>query len=88
MTSTSCDCLFLYNVSFIVFLNCKLLWIKASAKLINVKQFQVRGECSLKHRHSLSGHEVKGFLTPAKQINPFLCAVMKVFDLNGAYKSC
>ncbi len=37
ITSTSCDCLPLYNVSLIVFLNCKSLWIKASAKLINVK---------------------------------------------------
>ncbi len=36
MTSTSCDCLPLYNVSLIVFLNCKSLWIKASAKWINV----------------------------------------------------
>ncbi len=35
-TSASCDCLPLYNVSLIVFLNCKSLWIKASAKLINV----------------------------------------------------
>ncbi len=36
MTSTPCDCLPLYNVSLIVFLNCKSLWIKASAKWINV----------------------------------------------------
>ncbi len=36
MTSTSCYCLPLYNVSLIVFLNCKSLWIKASAKWINV----------------------------------------------------
>ncbi len=32
ITSTFCVCLPLYNVSLIVFLNCKLLWIKASAK--------------------------------------------------------
>ncbi len=36
ITSTSCDRLPLYNVSLIVFLNCKSLWIKASAKWINV----------------------------------------------------
>ncbi len=36
ITSTSCVCLPLYNVSLIVFLNCKSLWIKASAKWINV----------------------------------------------------
>ncbi len=36
ITSTPCDCLPLYNVLLIVFLNCKSLWIKASAKLINV----------------------------------------------------
>ncbi len=34
ITSTSCDCLPLYNVSLIVFLNCKSLWIKASTKWI------------------------------------------------------
>ncbi len=48
ITSTSCVCVPLYNVLLIVFLNCKSLWIKASAKLINVKQevsnsFQVDG---------------------------------------------
>ncbi len=32
ITSTSCVCLPLYNVSLIVFLNYKLLWIKESAK--------------------------------------------------------
>ncbi len=36
ITSTSCDCLPLYNVSLIVFPNCKSLWIKVSAKGINV----------------------------------------------------
>ncbi len=36
ITSTSCVCLPFYNVSLIVFLNCKSLWIKASAKWINV----------------------------------------------------
>ncbi len=36
ITSTSCVSLPLYNVSLIVFLNCKSLWIKASAKWINV----------------------------------------------------
>ncbi len=36
ITSTSCDCSPLYNVSLIAFLNCKSLWIKVSAKLINV----------------------------------------------------
>ncbi len=36
ITSSSCVCLPLYNISLIVFLNCKPLWIKASAKLINV----------------------------------------------------
>ncbi len=36
ITSTPCDCLPPYNVSLIVFLNCKSLWIKVSAKLINV----------------------------------------------------
>ncbi len=37
MTSTSCVSVSLYNESLIVFLNCKSLWIKASAKLINIK---------------------------------------------------
>ncbi len=36
ITSTSFVCLPLYIVSVIVFLNCKSLWIKASAKWINV----------------------------------------------------
>ncbi len=36
MTSTSCDFLPLYNVLLIVFLNCKSLWIKVSAKWIHV----------------------------------------------------
>ncbi len=36
ITSTSYFCLPLYNVSLIVFLNCKSLWIKAAAKWINV----------------------------------------------------
>ncbi len=36
ITSTSYVCLPLYNVMLIVFLNCKSLWIKASAKWINV----------------------------------------------------
>ncbi len=36
ITSTSCDSLPLYNVSLIVFLNSKSLWIKASAKWINI----------------------------------------------------
>ncbi len=36
ITSTSCDCVPLYNALLIVFLNCKSLWIKTSAKLINV----------------------------------------------------
>ncbi len=36
ITSTSCVRLPLYNVSLIVFLNCKSLWIKASAKLIHL----------------------------------------------------
>ncbi len=36
VTSTPCDWMPLYNVSLIVFLNCKSLWIKASAKWINV----------------------------------------------------
>ncbi len=36
ITSISCVCLPLFNVSLIVFLNCKLLWIKVSAKLMNV----------------------------------------------------
>ncbi len=44
ITSTSCVCLPLYNVSLIVFLNCKSLWIKASAKWINVN---VTGRCFL-----------------------------------------
>ncbi len=35
ITSTSCVCLPLYKVLLIVFLNCKSLWIKASAKWIN-----------------------------------------------------
>ncbi len=39
ITSTSCVCLPLYNVSLIVFLNCKLLWIKVSAKWSNVIVF-------------------------------------------------
>ncbi len=37
ITRTSCDCLPLYNALLIVFLNCKSLWIKVSAKWINVK---------------------------------------------------
>ncbi len=36
ITSTSRVCLPFYNVSLIVFLNCKSLWIKASAKWINI----------------------------------------------------
>ncbi len=36
ITSTSCDSLPLYNVSLIRFLNCKSLWIKASAKWIHI----------------------------------------------------
>ncbi len=36
ITSTSCVCFPLYNVSLIVFLNCKSLWIKASAKWIHL----------------------------------------------------
>ncbi len=36
ITSTSCLCLPLYNDSLIVFLNCKSLWIKVSAKWVNV----------------------------------------------------
>ncbi len=36
ITSTSCVYLPLYNETLIVFLNCKSLWIKASAKWINV----------------------------------------------------
>ncbi len=36
ITSTSCDCSPLYNVLLIAFLNCKSLWIKVSAKWINV----------------------------------------------------
>ncbi len=35
ITSTSCVCLPLYNISLIVFLNCKSVWIKVSAKWIN-----------------------------------------------------
>jgi len=34
----------------------------------------------------LSGHEVKRLLSPAKQINLFLCTVMKEYGLK-AYKS-
>ncbi len=41
ITSTSCDCLPVYNVLLIVFLNCKSLWIKASAKLINVNNVKI-----------------------------------------------
>ncbi len=40
ITSTSFVCLPLYNVLLIVFLNCKSLWIKASAKWINVNVTQ------------------------------------------------
>ncbi len=36
ITSTSCVSVSLHNESLIVFLNCKSLWIKVSAKLINV----------------------------------------------------
>ncbi len=39
ITSTSCVCLPLYNVLLIVFLNCKSLWIKTSAKWINVNHY-------------------------------------------------
>ncbi len=41
ISSTSCVCLPLYNVSLIVFLNCKSLWIKASAKWINVNVMKI-----------------------------------------------
>ncbi len=36
ITSNFCVCLPLYNLLLIVFFNCKSLWIKASAKWINV----------------------------------------------------
>ncbi len=36
ITSNSCVCMPLYNVSLIVLLNCRSLWIKTSAKWINV----------------------------------------------------
>ncbi len=42
ITSNSYVCLPLYNVSLIVFLNCKSLWIKASAKLMNVNVWKPR----------------------------------------------
>ncbi len=41
ITSTSCVCLPFYNVSLIAFLNCKSLWIKASAKWINVNVHKI-----------------------------------------------
>ncbi len=41
ITSTSCVCWPLYNVSLIVFLNCKSLWIKASAKWIHLNVVQL-----------------------------------------------
>ncbi len=41
ITSTSCVCLPLYNLSLIVFLNCESLRIKASAKLINVNVISI-----------------------------------------------
>ncbi len=46
ITSTSCVCLPLYNVSLIVFLNCKSLWIKASAKWMHAN---VQREVSVSH---------------------------------------
>ncbi len=42
ITSNSYVCLPLYNVSLIVFLNCKSLWIKASAKRMNVNVWKPR----------------------------------------------
>ncbi len=51
ITSTSCVCLPLYIASLIAFLNCKSLWIKASAKWVNVSVpsapglWGLRGEC-------------------------------------------
>ncbi len=41
ITSTSCVCLPFYNVSLIAFLNCKSLWIKASAKWININVHKI-----------------------------------------------
>ncbi len=54
ITSTSCDCLPLYNVLLIVFLNCKSLWIKAFAKLINVNSVVPKKNCTLKIQTSIS----------------------------------
>jgi len=54
ITSTSCVCLPLYNVSLIVFLNCKSLWIKASAKLINLNVILLKLHFSFKWRFKLA----------------------------------
>ncbi len=50
--STSCDCLPLYNVSLIVFLNCKSLWIKVPAKWINVNARTQKWT----HKHTIIAH--------------------------------
>ncbi len=52
ITSTSCVCLPLYNVSLIVFLNCKSLWIKVSAKWINVNdKFRIFDKTMFRIKH-------------------------------------
>ncbi len=52
ITSTSCVCLALYNVSPIVFLNCKSLWIKVSAKWINVNdKFRIFDKTMFRIKH-------------------------------------
>ncbi len=52
ITSTSCVCWLLYNVLLIVFLNCKSLWIKASAKWINVNANIFTSLHTYSHRHT------------------------------------
>ncbi len=52
ITSTSCVCWPLYSVLLIVFLNCKSLWIKASAKWINVNANIFTSLHTYSHRHT------------------------------------
>ncbi len=54
ITSTSCDRLPLYNVSLIVFLNCKSLWIKVSAKWIKNRQERHSSSKNYNGQHLLS----------------------------------
>ncbi len=80
ITSTSCVRLPLYNVSLIVFLNCKLLWIKASAKWINVN---VKCKCvpnKVAGEYIYDGMRVERIEFPFKlfPVFPCVCVCMHV----------